>query len=280
MCYNINYIKGELCMKNLGFTLAEVLITLGIIGVVAALTTPTLVQNVGTSKVGPSIMKALSTWNIANENLLSDQEGSNLKSLGIKSGTEDNYIDTLSHYMKISPFVNNDYTVTTYNGTTLANQYTIAISDTTRGAGALGASTEAYERKKIQPLAAIEHMALSDDGFLYCINISDDNYEEYKSEYIRATGELKETTSTITPNLPYHKFMYGTVLIDINGITKPNKLGKDVFAFQLNADGSLSPWGNNGYWNTNGLDMCNETSAGSGITCGASVLENSRKVIY
>ena len=32
-------------MKNYGFTLAEVLITLGIIGVVAALTLPALVQN-------------------------------------------------------------------------------------------------------------------------------------------------------------------------------------------------------------------------------------------
>ena len=32
-------------MKNYGFTLAEVLITLGIIGVVAALTVPALVQN-------------------------------------------------------------------------------------------------------------------------------------------------------------------------------------------------------------------------------------------
>ncbi len=32
-------------MKKIGFTLAEVLITLGIIGVVAALTIPTLVNN-------------------------------------------------------------------------------------------------------------------------------------------------------------------------------------------------------------------------------------------
>ena len=36
-----------------GFTLAEVLITLGIIGVVAALPAPALVQNAGNAKVGP-----------------------------------------------------------------------------------------------------------------------------------------------------------------------------------------------------------------------------------
>lgn len=32
-------------MKNYGFTLAEVLVTLGIIGVVSAMTIPTLMQN-------------------------------------------------------------------------------------------------------------------------------------------------------------------------------------------------------------------------------------------
>ena len=38
--------KGENKMtKRLGFTLAEVLITLGIIGVVAAMTIPTLISN-------------------------------------------------------------------------------------------------------------------------------------------------------------------------------------------------------------------------------------------
>jgi prepilin-type N-terminal cleavage/methylation domain-containing protein len=37
--------------KKFGFTLAEVLITLGIIGVVAALTAPALVKNSGTAKI-------------------------------------------------------------------------------------------------------------------------------------------------------------------------------------------------------------------------------------
>ena len=42
-----------------GFTLAEVLITLGIIGVVAALTAPALVQNAGNAKVVPTLGNAL-----------------------------------------------------------------------------------------------------------------------------------------------------------------------------------------------------------------------------
>ena len=50
-----------------GFTLAEVLITLGIIGVVAALTLPTLTSNTQTAKIGPKLAKAASTFEQANE---------------------------------------------------------------------------------------------------------------------------------------------------------------------------------------------------------------------
>lgn len=48
-------------MKKNGFTLAEVLISLAIIGVVAAITLPSLILNVEKRKVGPSVMKAVNT---------------------------------------------------------------------------------------------------------------------------------------------------------------------------------------------------------------------------
>ncbi len=37
------------------FTLAEILITLGIIAVVAALTTPALIQHAASAKIGPAM---------------------------------------------------------------------------------------------------------------------------------------------------------------------------------------------------------------------------------
>ena len=46
--------------KRYGFTLAEVLITLGIIGVVAAMTIPTLMSNTGKSELKSGYKKALS----------------------------------------------------------------------------------------------------------------------------------------------------------------------------------------------------------------------------
>jgi type II secretory pathway pseudopilin PulG len=55
-----------LCMnKRIAFTLAEVLITLGIIGVVAAMTIPTLIANTNGAKFKSQFKKTLSTLNQA-----------------------------------------------------------------------------------------------------------------------------------------------------------------------------------------------------------------------
>ena len=51
--------------KNSGFTLAEVLITLGIIGVVAAMTIPTLIANTNGAKFRSQFKKTISTLNQA-----------------------------------------------------------------------------------------------------------------------------------------------------------------------------------------------------------------------
>lgn len=62
-------------MKRLskGFTLAEVLITLGIIGVIASLTLPNLSININKQQVGPALSKAVNTLETANA--LALQEG-------------------------------------------------------------------------------------------------------------------------------------------------------------------------------------------------------------
>ena len=58
--------KGRKIMtKKLGFTLAEVLITLGIIGVVAAMTIPTLMNQTGQAEFKTGFKKIVSTLNQA-----------------------------------------------------------------------------------------------------------------------------------------------------------------------------------------------------------------------
>lgn len=57
-----------------GFTLAEVLITLAIIGVVAALTTPSVIRNSQNAKIGPTLAKICTTIETAIQAACNDQE--------------------------------------------------------------------------------------------------------------------------------------------------------------------------------------------------------------
>ena len=57
-----------------GFTLAELLVTLGIIGVVAAMTLPSFINKAADAKIGPSLAKAVSSFDHANKALLADKE--------------------------------------------------------------------------------------------------------------------------------------------------------------------------------------------------------------
>ncbi|MCM1339188.1 MAG: type II secretion system GspH family protein [Muribaculaceae bacterium] len=50
-------------MKKVGFTLAEVLVTLGIIGIVAAMTIPNLITNMQKKQTASKLVKAISTLN-------------------------------------------------------------------------------------------------------------------------------------------------------------------------------------------------------------------------
>lgn len=67
-------------MRKSGFTLAEVLVTLGIIGVVAALTIPALNNNVSKQKIGPSLAKAINTLENANMTILAKNQLTRLDS--------------------------------------------------------------------------------------------------------------------------------------------------------------------------------------------------------
>ncbi|MBR6126283.1 prepilin-type N-terminal cleavage/methylation domain-containing protein, partial [bacterium] len=60
-------------MRKTGFTLAEVLVTLGIIGVVAALTTPALINSTGNAQIGPKLSKARAVFENATQMMLLEE---------------------------------------------------------------------------------------------------------------------------------------------------------------------------------------------------------------
>ena len=65
-------------MKKFGFTLAEVLITLTIIGVVAALVLPTFTSGVQKKKIGPKLAKAVSVFEQASQAVLDDAQSDSI----------------------------------------------------------------------------------------------------------------------------------------------------------------------------------------------------------
>lgn len=91
-------------MKKFGFTLAEVLITLGIIGVVAALTAPALTKNAGSAKIGPTLAKFVNTFESASETLMHDEGTSSLSETVNIENDGFALMETLMKYMVMTPY--------------------------------------------------------------------------------------------------------------------------------------------------------------------------------
>lgn len=101
-------------MKKFGFTLAEVLVTLGIIGVVAALTLPSLLVDTQGAQVGPKLGKAVAMFEQANQALLNQNNVDSLSDGGFYTSNGDvngvrSYMDELSNYLKITQYRGETY---------------------------------------------------------------------------------------------------------------------------------------------------------------------------
>lgn len=97
-------------MKKFGFTLTEVLITLGIIGVIAAITTPALHRGTGQAKIGPALAKFANTMETASSQLLNETGLPLLTNITNDSVT---LMDRLSEYIIMSRLP--DATVRSYS---------------------------------------------------------------------------------------------------------------------------------------------------------------------
>lgn len=182
---------GNLFQSNLGaFTLAEVLITLGIIGVVAAMTIPNLIANINGLRFRNQFKKTISTLNQA-VRMSQAQYGFNFAEMVEVKGN-DCASQNPEEVQTICSLLNGTLTGVTYYGEVsksshLKNVYT---------------NTDSLATSSIDDLYA---WGLSDGSILF------------------ASLDSKctlEGNPPVMPNLGY----YGCwAYIDVNGITKPNK---------------------------------------------------------
>ena len=248
-------------MKKIGFTLAEVLVTLAVIGVVAALTMPSLTGNYQKSRVGPALRKFMTSIENANEMIIADRAVSRISDVARDAQTPNSkeYMDVLSEYL---------------NGSVARG----AAGDMTLQN--LDASLQVKKYVGAEAPEGIDNSAIIfnfNSGDAFALSFSDNN-------------SIAESRNNARGS---YRGMFATLYYDMNGFTtKPNRLGKDIFVFHVDNNGTVLPEGGsqmyNAYsniatekpWDTDENDLCNADKVVSGNSCAGSVADNNLKVIY
>lgn len=246
--------KNRFLTKKIAFTMAEVLITLGIIGIVAALTIPPLVSNYQKRAYVIKLQKAYASFNIALKQLTNDYGcGTDLACTGLfsDSASSSSFPIAIAKYLKIS-------TDCTYSG----------------GYGCFSKFNSNYDGSgSLTDLVDVYYTTfITVDGASYAIwgTTAPAIYADCKQSAYDGLG----------PSPMYTNSSCGYVYIDVNGPKQgPNYFGRDVFRFFItNQKGAyLYPSGapEYKYWNS-AFKYCSDQSLAipkNGDSCAGRVLE-------
>ena len=217
---------GDLMKK--AFTLAEVLVTMGIIGVVAALTTPALLSNVQNKGLEARIQKAHNIVSNAVGTYMVNENLSNLDT-GVLSGPN-----------SLSGFLMNNFRVAQNCGTSttgcFASSYSsIDGSATSTVSNCSGGSVLLQDGIALCWTPAEDDVKWGQDqidAMNEQVQNGDINIAEYMNsiDKIRAKAELYGRSSS-----SYYK-----IVVDTNGPKKPNVSGRDLFVMYLKVDGQVT----------------------------------------
>lgn len=190
---------------TLGFTLAEILITLGIIGAIAAMTIPNLMTYLRNKKLESQFKKTYAELNIATRTFYA-QEASSVHDADVILYGNNNYIQTstkiLESFMKY------------YKGYSMSKGYNWKDFDDSKNITQENLSGEPITQYPCDESSVAIDMV----GRLYSFDNTSTSYE-------------------------YNSPDYGPkVCVDINGIEKPNRLGYDRFVFVFTANNAVVPY--------------------------------------
>lgn len=191
-------------MNKRGFTLAEVLITLGIIGIVAAMTLPTLINRANFYILKQQFKKVYNTYSNA------------LVKVYAENGavfdcyyTDDNGDDTYTHSSQCTEFTES-----------FLKQLNVIQK----------CESNAYQRgcipkyKGVDSIYKDQHNGQEIDS-TGCSGFWEDNILNRNSAYVLKDGSIIVTYSYMGDTKIF--------LVDINGHKKPNKWGHDLFVFMI-----------------------------------------------
>jgi len=247
------------------FTLAEVLIVIGIVGMIANLTIPTLMQNVQKQVQVTQLKKFYTVFQAGIKKYMLDQGCYDLQCTGLFEGNR-----------------TNGYWATNMN-TVMRSIFKVDKSCNPSAGGC-----DKYMR-------ALDKTPYPTNQFYFgYIFKTSDNYlvQMWDSD----AGNCSNVTTT-TSKLNHY---CGQVYVDINGSKPPDIIGRDMFIFVIGNDGSLyasgdadgvkfgsntedyqsapSYWRNNTECGTAGSSVI--PAGSSGLYCAARIIENSWEMDY
>ena len=216
--------------NNKAFTLAEVLITLGIIGIVAAVTLPTVIDNSRKKQLETAFKKSYSIVQQALANYMAEYEYPLIPAHSTGGNSQNSLKNLIKPYLNVA--IDCGYSST---------NRCLRLSDDN---SVIDRASSYYKTFSNKPLVR-DYL---DDGQLILIDGSTIYFEDNAK------------------NSDLERF----ITIDVNGFEKrPNKLGYDLFAFQLMKDGQFLPMGSPGTNYTNDSRYCsiNGSSIVNGMSC-------------
>lgn len=198
-------------MKNVksAFTLSEMLITMGIIGIVAAMTVPTLISNANDQAHATQLRKFYSELSQSVDRYMSDQKVERLIESPIT--TKDGMDNFVRKYFKVTK--------------TCSPKYTPCWSQDYEDLEGVETKMGSYRCNTSVTLA---------NGIALCADSS-----AYNGGEADVIENQDGTTSSATNNWNSDGSYIAVFEIDVNGSEAPNIFGKDVFQLYLKNDGTI-----------------------------------------
>lgn len=238
----------------LGFTLAEVLITLGIIGIVAALTIPTLMANYQKQQYVVGLKRAYSEFNQALTSLADDYGCTgDLKCTELFKDSGDYKADNL----KLGNALGKYFKIVKNCDVTQADCIPSSISDNLDGS----------DRYDPTGWLGNAYRFITADGILYSVSSNEADCD----------GDVTQ---------PHVSQICGWLTVDVNGLQGPNDAGRDMFSFMItNGKGPLLyPQGGkeSSWWqNDDGTpNSCDSSVGNDGNNCAGRIMEQGWQMNY
>ena len=228
--------------KKIGFTLAEVLITLGILGVVIAMTMPTVV---GKYKKQATISQLKKAYTVLSQLVLSAQEDNG--AVAFSSDVLD--ANTVKKFFE-------QYWLPYFNSPTVSKVGTFPYNGNNNAYYTLNGANIDMGVRTDYAIGRIFFTTI--DGTTYFINMM-----QWEEQYDEEGNQL--------PSIAKYSSVQ-SVYVDLNGIKPPNIFGKDVFIFQVFFDKNIvRPYG---FDKTKAQINTNCSINGMGSYCAAKIIND------